>query len=306
LDRASTFNDTEIVSLLSDRYIPVAIDVWYHERRKDDEGALYRRIIGQRKGLRPGRTTQGFYIAGPDGKLLNGWNNRNADRLRKRLGMELARYQAPEGVSAKNSRSDTRFERRVPDGGVVIDVSTRILEADWGEGEVSRWQRIHRGATGHDHLWTTKAEISALREGRLPTTLLRRIARYHLIDNTRGEPPMWSAAQIRQSSWTGAKVDDGKFKNGLRITGAINLATDDGKRGYEARALGFVAFDGDRIKQFDMVVRGLFHGHGRWTGGAPKKPFTLAVAFSLADPKRAASRVPPQGARDLKKYLETY
>lgn len=300
LDRASTFDQPEIVELLTDRYVPVALDVWYHERRQDAEGELYRKIISGRKNLRPGRTTQGFYIAKPDGTLLDGWNNRNAERLRKRLVMELSRYEVPAAeVSVADAERDIRYEREIPKGATVVDVSTRIIEADWGDEDASRWQKIHRAAVGHDHLWMLGDEREALKKGMVHERLAKRIAHYHLIDNTRGEPPMWRPSEVELSVWKATKTADG-----MRLDGTCKLATEDGSRGYHARALGFVRFDGDRLERFDVVFRGTFHGEGRWTSGAPKKPFTLAIAFSLADPKRAATQVPPQAARDLRSYLE--
>lgn len=294
LDRASSFQDRETVELLTQRYVPVALDVWYHERRKDPEGDLYRKIVTQRKNLRPGRTTQGFYIATPSGELLNGWNNRNPERLKKRLKLALAGYASDRASFAPQTSKDRRFERPIPKGAVVVDVRSRIEKADWGD-EGSRWQRIHRKAIGRDHLWITDAEHKAILTGTWPKTLTRRIARYHLIDNTRGEPPMWAPGEVREASLT---LDAGK------LVGRIRLQTEDETRWYDAAVLGFVAVADGKLARLDIVVRGTFFGEGRWTSGAPKKPFTLAIAFGLADPDLAASRVPPQGARSLRNYLE--
>ena len=70
LDRASTFSDERVIELLKTRFVPVALDVWYEERRADPAGDLYRKIVFQREGTSPEKTTQGFYICASDGRLL--------------------------------------------------------------------------------------------------------------------------------------------------------------------------------------------------------------------------------------------
>ena len=81
LDRASSFAERDVVRMLSRHYVPVALDEWYAVRRQDEAGELYRKIVYQREGMRPGRTTQGLYLAEPDGALVVGWNNRDPGKL---------------------------------------------------------------------------------------------------------------------------------------------------------------------------------------------------------------------------------
>jgi len=299
LDRASSFKGDEVVRLLARGYVPVALDVYYHERRKDREGALYRKIVQQRPNLRPGRTTQGFYIARPDGQLIQGWNNRNPDLLLKRLRMEAKRYEVNGARAPQGGTPDTAFARPVPAGALVADVRARILGSPW-EDKPDPWDRILRAAVSRDHLWITAAEKQALLESRWPQTLTHRIARFHLIDNTRGEAPMWRSEDIRVAE---VQVETGQ--DTMTVQGRVTLRTKDDRRWYEASLLGFVRADGEQLRRFDLVFRGQFYGQGRWTPGAPKRPFTLAVAFSLADPDAASTSVPPQAARSLHSYLNT-
>ncbi|NRA97065.1 MAG: hypothetical protein HRU14_12740 [Planctomycetes bacterium] len=303
LDRASSFHDQETVDILTKRYVPVALDVFYEERRKDAAGELYWKIVKQRENLTPDRTTQGFYIATPDGRLLNGWNNRNGPRLKKRLKLALNGYGEKKTNVAATAKGDLRYERSLPHGAVVVDVRSRILKAAW-EGEGSPWEKIRRQSIGRDHLWITNAEREELVAERWPASLTRRLARFHLIDNTRGEAPMWRIREVHEASLT--------LKGGL-LTGRIRLSTDDNpnfhpdaaaERFYNTAVRGVVTIKDGALVRFDVVVRGTFFGEGRWTPGSPKKPFTLAVAFGLANPKLAASKVPPQAARDLRSYLE--
>jgi hypothetical protein len=121
------------------------------------------------------------------------------------------------------------------------------------------------------------------------------LVRYHLIDNTRGEPPMWRDADIKHLELT---LRDGRLK------GSVRLETAAGDRGYHADLLGFLEAKDGKVTRLDLLAVGQFWGEGSFTRGAPKGRFPLAVAFALADPERGTTRVPPQGARgNLQAYL---
>ncbi|MAG55195.1 MAG: hypothetical protein CMJ83_02785 [Planctomycetes bacterium] len=297
LDRASTFSDPDIIAMLQTRFVPVAVDVWYEERRQDPAGKLYRRIVNQRDGMRPGRTTQGFYLFTPTGDLLQGWNNRDVRKVKRRLRKALASYTPPTSDPVGAGSLDRRFERTPPVGAVVVDVFSRIVKASWPPSQ-SRWDRVQREATGRDHLWLLPAEITEIVAGRWPATVTRRIARFHVIDNTRGEPPMWRSNEV-----TAAALKLESTADGYRLVGKIQVKSRKGDRGCDAALLGRVRVKEGRLTRLDIVARGSYFGHGRYTGGAPPGSFTLAVAFRLADPKATSTRVPPQGSRDLNGYL---
>lgn len=288
-----------MVELLRRRFVPVALDVWYEERRQDADGDFYRKVVFQREGMVPDRTTQGFYIGAPDGTLLFGWNNRDPAKLRRFLRKAVDDYRAPKS-GALEMNEDPAFARTPPAGALVVDVHSRILEGQWPEA-TDAWQKIFRGATGRDHLWITKEEAAALARGEFPQSLATRIARYHCIDNTRGEPPMWAASEVRL-----LRMESKPAKSGFAVDGEIDLATDSGDRGFDARAAGVVETKGDRVTRFDLAIRGGFFGEGTFTKGAPKGRFTLAIVFTLADDSPAKAewrKVPPQGARELADYL---
>jgi hypothetical protein len=295
MDRESVFADDEVIRLLRDRYVPVALDEWYHVRKKDGEGDFYRKVVFQREGLKPGSTTQGFYIASPDGKLLRGWNNRDVPKVKRYLSQALAGYRPAESGELKD-KGDARFERTAPEGGLILRVFSRITEAEWPP-EADPWVEILRRSKGRDHLWVRKDEAESLLAGRMAPSLLDRIARYHLIDNTRGEPPLWTKREIRA-----AKLELRPEGAGFRLQGEVKLETEKGDRGYQATLLGFIESKEGRLTRFDLVSRGEFFGEGTYTGHAPPGKFTLAVGFALAE-EGEDLKVPPQGARDLDDYL---
>jgi hypothetical protein len=298
MDRASVFADDEVIDLLRTRIVPVAVDEWYHVRRKDPEGEYYRSVVYQREGLDPkeDRTTQGFYLFTPGGKLLRGWNNRDTDKAKRFLRSVLDGYRPPETAEIPEAE-DPRFARSPGEGGVIADVFTRVLEADWPPPR-DEWQSVLRSATGRDHLWIRKGEAEALAAGKLPASVTKRIALFHLVDNTRGEPPMWRESEVRKAEW---KLIPGGKEGTYRIEGDIRLSTEKGDRGYEAALLGRIESKDGKLVRFDVVARGEFWGEGRYTRGAPPGRFTLGIAFRLAE-RGEAAKVPPQGARDFAGY----
>lgn len=290
--------------MLREDYVPVALDVWYEERRQDEAGAFYRALVAQREGLRAGHTTQGFYVARPDGHLLRGWNNRDPDKLARWLREHRkASEPADERTTAPAAATevDRRFARRLPDGAVVADVFTRITDAEWPARDRGWMDEAMRKATGRDHLWITAEEIAALARREVPATLARRIARFHLVDDTRGEPPMWRQGELAEVALAFEPIADGTAPPAL--AGHARLATGDGKRRCEAALRGEVAIDENgRLVRFDLVARCAFAGEGEFTPHAPPGTFTLVVAMRLAPPD-GQDRVPPQAARDLDEYL---
>lgn len=291
LDRASTFADPQIVEMLKTRFVPVAIDQAYQRRQQDTEGDFYRKIAGQGPRNNFQATTQGFYIATADGELLLYNNNRNPAKVRRLMREKLAEFQQRRAARAEvaaitSKKTDPRYNVGPPDGGLVLRVRAKVLG---GYPETNdRRRRIFQSALSRDSLWITKSEHEALVSGKVLPSLSQRIARYHLVDNTRGEPPMWKPKEIRELD---VQLRDGK------LSGSVRLETARGDRGYEAELLGFVDVEDGQVARLDLVASGDFWGEGRFTQGAPPGRFPLAVSFTLADGSDIADRIPPQGSR---------
>ena len=85
----------------------VAIDQWYHRRQKDVEGDFYRKIAGQSPQNNFNATTQGLFLATPDGKLLGFTNHRSPDWEPEPLRFIGVRYtqQAFAGIDARADRT---------------------------------------------------------------------------------------------------------------------------------------------------------------------------------------------------------
>lgn len=284
IDRASILADQRILAQLRADYIPVAIDQANQRRQKDTEGDFYRKIASQgpRNDFKNG-TTQGFYLASPDGTLLAYTNHRGPDRMLR----TLRSARAVEGAEpVKRERTDKRYAFTAPDGAAVVRVNGKVLGGyDEARG---KYEAIMHSAISRDNLWITAAEQMALSQGSVPKSLQSRLLRYHLVDNTRGEPPMWRSGEVRSA--------DLQLKDGL-LTGRVRFATKSGDRTFDALLRGHLEFKGAKLTRFDLVASGTFKGEGRYTRNAPKKPFPYAVTFRLADMKDVADGVAPQAAR---------
>ncbi len=273
--------------------MPVAIDQHIHRRLKDEEGKLFARVLKQAGEGLDGRS-QGVYIFSPSAELLAHSNTTEAKHVKQLMDRALEKYTP--GVSSVNidkTSPDQHYFAEPPDGTVVLDVTSKVLGGY--EHSEDRREEIYQKSMGYDHLWLRRDEAKAIARGTIPEAVSKRIVRFHLVDNTRGEPPYWHSDEIREF--------DLSLENG-RIRGHVHLETDDGERGYEAELLGYVEGGNGILKRIDIVAHGMFWGEGRYTGGAPEGRFPFAVTFRLAEMNCTADYVLPGAARGgLQSYL---
>lgn len=294
IDRVSVFSNKELIDILSNKFVSVTIDQWYERRQKDTKGDFYRKIAAQGPRKDFSQTTQGMYVASASGQLLGYINHHDVDRVREMIDAALAKHVPIDSAELNPDSVDMEYDRAAPKDSLTVRVNTQVLG---GYEEPGRgYRKIFQQAIARDNLWITSAEKFKLVKGVLPDSLSTRIARFHLVDNTRGEPLMWTKQEVRS-------VD---FKLSDRIiTGEFHIETEDGKRGYVGSVYGRIESEGDSLKRFDLVAEGKFWGNGPYTSAPPKGKFPIAMAFRLADGKDQADHVPPQGTKGwLGNYLQ--
>jgi hypothetical protein len=309
-------------------YVPVAADDWYQRRREDAEGEFFRKVAdqGPRKG-QGGSTRQGIYIFTASGKLLAYRNAHDPGVMRSVLQQGLKEWSKLPAAERKPGairvndpgKTDARYSRSLPPGGLVLNVYTRILDKDAGGAYCAGMCNTRGGdQASRDHLWLTEAEWRGLvppnpRKGdqaAVPNRIAQRIARFHLLDNTRGEPQSWTRNQVHNASLklTVEQVDGKDQTVKLRLEGSVLVATaaDAAKadRGYDTRLLGTIEYSlaQKKISRFDVVAVGEHWGEGPFTRGARPGRTPLGVAFELAQGDSPANHVPPQGAREIQRY----
>jgi hypothetical protein len=320
------FSDKEVARLATEEYIPVTGDDWYQRRREDAEGEFYKKVSdqGPRRNT-DGSTRQGIYLFTASGKLLAYNNAQEADVMRAVLERGLADWKKlpeterrPGAVKVEElTKTDARYTRKPPEGGLILTTYTRILDDD-GKGELCKGTCGFTGGdqAARDHVWLTKADWESLiprtpekgRTYKMPGKVANKLVRFHLTDNTRGEPDFWKQQDVRKLdvSMTLAELTDQTMR--LRVEGTALLATDadarKAKRGYDVALRGTLVYDMEKkaITRFELVALGEHWGEGRFTPGARPGRKPLGVAFELAGDK-PADRVPPQAAREYEEYM---
>ena len=323
--RASAFADPEIIKMAKNDFIPVAADDWYQRRRKDKEGEFFRAAADALGKTGPGGDTrQGIYCFTADGTPLEYKNaGQDANVMRQVLQQALLKFdklpeakRKPGAVKIEDQgRQDPGYSRSPPAGGMILKVFTRIL--DYKDDGYCKGTCKQTGGdkAARDHLWITADEVRALAPAKsavgfrypVPTKVAERLIRYHLVDNTSGEPVLWRKEDIRAKRFTIKVVAQTPEAIELRLEGEALLASDanieKADRGYEVRLLGNLRYlpGLKTFDRFDITAIGSHWGESFHPGAARSGKTLLGVAFELAGDK-PGDKVAPQGIRDLDEY----
>jgi hypothetical protein len=323
--RVSAFADPVILELTKTKLIPVCTDDWYTRRRQDAEGDFFRSVANQgpRKG-EGGATRQGIYLFTAAGKLLSFKNNGgNVEETRKQILKALEDFdKLPAAEKTANvppaGKSDPNYDRPLPKDGLVLRVHARILEKKNDLKLFDRGTCTFQGGdrASRDFLWLNADETRSIsplcysvgQAYEIPNAIRQRVARFHLIDNTRGEPELWKRNELHECRMVMVvdAVDGDLFR--IRLEGHTVLATDamlsEAKRGYECKIHGECVFNA-KTKQwvkFDVAAVGDHWGRSTYTPGNRPGRMPLGITFEIADTTRPGNRIPPQAAREWRTY----
>ncbi|MBM3223440.1 MAG: hypothetical protein FJZ47_06540 [Candidatus Tectomicrobia bacterium] len=321
--------------MILENYVPLTGDDWYQRRRQDTEGEFFRQVAAQagrgkvHENSDGGATRQGVYLFTADGTLLGHTiATRSVERTYQVLQRGLRQWHTlpkdkrqPGAVHVEAPGThDRRYTRTPPANGLIVHVHARILDKD----AHGRWRKGSCDVLGgdqasHDRLWLTEAEWRSLippdpkvdTSAQVPAAVLDRMTRYHLVDNTRGEPAMWKPEEVRTRELTLTVTEVTPERVRLQLVGAALMATHSdlaqAERGFDARLEGIIEYDVARqtMSRFDLVAVGHPWGESKLSprARAGRQPF--GVAFELATGDTPANRVPPQGARNMAAYLGT-
>jgi len=223
-----------------------------------------------------GQTSQGKYVVAADGTAYGFNNNRSVERVLALMDKSLAQFRAnpPAPVEISKDLLNAQAEAKTPDGASVVRLYTRIKPAPLGSDSAN--ENVNR-----DHLWILPDEAAALSKGEFPESLKYRLARFALVDNVRGEPDHWRAAEVLQADFTAKLGRDFSVK----LAGKFRMATADRARGYEGTFEGEAQIEpGGRLKGFKGIAEGEAWGRSTYTPDPPEGRFPLKVAFTLAAP----------------------
>lgn len=319
MGRASTFADPEVLALTQSTFVPVCTDDWYTRRRRDSEGDFFRRVADQspRQGI-DGATRQGIYVFTADGELL-GFKNQGGNTTAMKALFREAKERFDKLPEARRTPGavhipeagppDPNYHREFPAGGLALKVHGRILETA-GEGfRAGSCEFVGGDRASRDYCWLTAAEVASLLPGHrklglvfdVPKPIRERLARFHLIDNTRGEPAFWSRDDFRdlRMTLTVTRVENEIVE--LRLGGVAHL--ESAAAGYEPKLRGELQFRAETCERFDLVGVGDYWGESTFTPGSRPGRTPFGVSMELADRRKPSEQIVPQGLREPDRYF---
>jgi hypothetical protein len=230
-------------------------------------------------GGRPGTTRQGIYVCAPSGKFLASVNSNDADRVLAMMREGLAAWEMlpadQRQLSAESAvKPRHRWEDFYPTEGLVVNVISRDLPEQCDPllpCEV-KWNQ--------DYVWYSKEEARQWlganpKQGdvyQLPAELVTRLARFHFVDNVKGQTTRFSRDGVKESQIsTEVTMRTGPLVK-LNISGVTRGVAADGwwqsANGVVTRLLGNATFDLEQgaFVEFEMVALGRRWGYTRYNG----------------------------------------
>ena len=263
--RATAFAEPAVIRLASESFIPLAEDCTPLQTQRDAKGEFFRLVA-----------EQGQYAFTADGTLLASVNTSDAETMLEMMHRAFARWELfaavedGQGVTAATYERDPRHPDLYPVGGLVLKQTMRDLPRP--EGHASPQQRPE--AINFDYAWFTADEVrdflpDTVRVGvskALPRRIVRRLARFHLLDSVRGETPPWRDEDVQDAAMTTEVVAVDGDRVHLRLDGGV-LNSQDGTwattpfqeklegmaRGYHCRLRGELTFDTRRGRLSDST-----------------------------------------------------
>ena len=313
--RASVWSDPEVLALAR-RAVACADEVWRLQRGDDDECRVFQGMADAGHYSGKGGTRQGIYLATPAGELLASCNALNPEAVLTMLerGFHAWEQLPPEARARRvhiDRRDIVRWEDSCPDDGLVLTSFVRDLPDSLqpSDAQGRRWNR--------DHAWFSRDEArdwlpATPRPGsrfEVPWRLVARLARFHVIDNVRGQGLPFATEEVAGSQIHGEvlSVDGPRVRlayEGLTravADGTWRLGDNDWTpskpwpRGHLTQVLGWAVFDleAGRFTEFELQAHGVRWGQAPVNGrhGDPG-PAPIGTSFSLAG-DAPADRVAP-------------
>jgi hypothetical protein len=299
---------------LARRFVCAADEVWRLQRGSEADCVLFQKMVNDGRRITDRGTRQGTYVFAPGGKLLARTSSRDVDAFVETLERGLAAWRElpdadkhlPEGLELQAAQ---RWEMSYPEGGLVLERIARDLDEKGLAGRRGeRWNR--------DFAWFAPSEIvldESLQVGESVAlaTIARRLARFHLVDNVRGQTLPYADEELLQCELTGRVSARAESTVELELEGATRavaqgpwlMGANPWKPGREiahslaARLGGRATYDLDarRFVSFELVAVGRREGR---TQNNARRDASGLVAFHL--------QAAPAGARIAPTFIALY
>lgn len=256
-------------------------------------------------------TKQGIYAVSPSGVFLASTNTIDADPMADMLRKALDKWKtlskqerllSEDPSQAKLDRSENRY----PKDGLALKVVSRDMPRT---GVPNDWRA---NAWNIDYAWFRKEEMASMlpkdwskgASVAWPEALAKRLVRFHLLDNVRGQTDAYEDKDVVEAA---LKTEVTKVAKGvvtLRFEGSTKASTtskwpgadpDPQTRGLGTRILGSATYDPQkgRFTAFELVAVGTRWGASRFNFREDdRKVAPIGFVLSMAADK-PAERVPP-------------
>ncbi|HIF33013.1 MAG TPA: hypothetical protein EYQ75_15315 [Planctomycetaceae bacterium] len=278
-----------------------ACDRMQRKSCQDEDALLFRKFAGERtstKGNRGGN--QGHYAVTPSGELLASSSNTDPKALAELMKQALEKWaelprekrllsKAPDPKSAENWR---RMEALYPEDGLALRVVARDQKRE-------RWPDSNL-----DYAWFRKDEARAFfsaeptkdAQHEVPSELVRRLARFHLIDNVHAlNYTFFPKEAIEKARLTSTVVRvDGDLVS-LSFEGESRASMVSPKKiGYAPKLLGRAKYNlkDQKFVSFELVAVGLRWGLGSCNQRHNPAPAPMGIVLTLTGDS-PAERLPP-------------
>jgi len=291
--------------------VPAADEVWRLQRGADTDCLFFQKMVNGGQPITDKGTRQGIWVGTAGGVLLSHINSLDADKVLATLEKGWSAWQEqpaenkclPEGAGLQPRH---RWEDSRPYGGLVLERVARdvALEGDPTGEALSPWNL--------DYAWFTADEARAWlpanpRPGDVhpvPAVSALRLARFHLVDNVRGQTLPFAEAEVLQAD---LEVEVLR-QDGARVLIEIRGATDvEGAEewllgenlwkpgqihphGLQTRVFGTALFDLEQnaFIEFELVALGRRWGRTVMNGrGRNQDPGLIGFHLTLATEKPA-------------------
>ncbi len=305
----------QAVQELSAEFIPCADEVFRLQNGGDAECKLFQRFCDLGHYREPKKTRQGIYAVSASGILLGSINSQSPQRVASMLSTALEKWRqlsveerGLEEAQRQALASTWRWDKARPTAGLILEVTSRdLLEDESAAREDRRGRRRFswtKEAWNRDYAWFSADEIASwipedLEAGAskdLPARHVERLARFHLMDNVRGQTSAYERAEISLAELRMRIESKAGDEIVLSLSGSTRAEVEKGEY-----ARGFAtALEGDAIwnrqlkkfTSFDLFARAESWGYTRFNNRR-RGPKSRAVGVLLRQAPADAPQVAP-------------
>ncbi|MHC5063879.1 MAG: hypothetical protein ACYTG5_07880 [Planctomycetota bacterium] len=301
---------------LAKRFVPCADEVFRLQNGGDAECELFQEFCDQGHYREPKATRQGIYAVTPGGILLGSLNTQRPREVEEMLEAallkwrEIPREERRLNESQRSSLASVwRWESLRPEDGLILEVTSRDILAQEDQPAEERRRRGRRRfnwskqAWNRDYAWFTAEEIRswipeqpALGASKaMPSRHVERLARFHLMDNVRGQTSDYKRSEIEHAEmrWRVESVTADELVLSLSGSTRAEVERGDYPHGFAAELEGVASWDlkARRFSAFELRAQAESWGHTRFNNrrrGPESRAIGVVMRLAPTDAPKVA------------------